>query len=162
MSKGKKRFIRFYLSVLPFAFVIALFEIAIEGKEGWAKGLYNFGIYADGKWGMLIGGGKPWTPYHGLLNLIYLMSLHFYFWKGKRWTTIGKAARITSKCFAWMIACWCVEDFLWFTFNPYYGISNLTSQHVWWHNWIGPIPDMYILLPPVSLLFYWLAYRERK
>lgn len=149
----------FYGSVVPFATVIALLEIAIEGREGWARLLYNFGIYWDTGLGLTLGGGKPWTPYHALLNLLYLITTHIYLWKGERWTGWRKAAGTTARCFAWLFAVWTLEDFLWFLFNPFYGLGRLTPEHVWWHNWIGPIPDMYIVLPPLSALLYALSNR---
>jgi hypothetical protein len=147
----------FYASVVPFAILVALLEIAIEGPNGWAKGLYNFGIYWDSGLGLILGGGKPWTPYHFLVNCIYLLALHFYFWKGESWTGWVKAAKVSARCLAWLLAAWALEDFLWFVLNPFYGLSKLNPQNVWWHNWIGPVPDLYVLLPPVSLLLYWLS-----
>jgi hypothetical protein len=145
---------RFYGSVIPFAILIALLEIAIEGKEGWARGLYNFGIYWDSGLGLSLGGGKPWTPYHALLNAVYLLALHVYLWKGEHWRGWRAAAGISARCYAWLFAIWTLEDFLWFACNPFYGLERLTPEHVWWHNWIGPIPDMYLILPPLSVLLY--------
>jgi hypothetical protein len=49
-----------------------------------------------------------------------------------------------------------IEDFLWFVFNPHYGIKKFRKGQIWWHtNWLGPMPVLYWwLLPVVIVLLY--------
>jgi hypothetical protein len=153
-SVKRSHLLLFFGSVLLFAPVIALFEIAIEGPWGWAEGAYNFGNEVNR------GEERPFTWYHQFLNLLYLMILHFFFWKGEKWDGFLKAAGITLKCFSWMFGCWVVEDFLWFAMNPFYGLSRFSPEYIWWHKtWFLGVPYHYWILAPLSILFYLLSYR---
>ena len=46
---------------------------------------------------------------------------------------------------------WIVEDFLWFVFNPAYGIARFDPAHVAWHkHWLWHAPVEYWIFTPVA------------
>jgi len=103
--------------VLIFATLWAWMEVEIEGKYGWAQKLPTSCAF----WG--------WTWYHVSMNFIVLIVLYrslrcVQFEQG--WTSLV--------CFALYTVAWfVVEDVLWFTFNPSYGIKRYTVADIPWH-----------------------------
>lgn len=136
----------FFFSFLC-ATLFALLEIQIEGKNGWAGKLPTWKIYK--KWFKYIpGGNKPITGYH------------FYFW-----TFLASISHLTFLFSQWslgkelitisfIILVLRVEDFLWFVFNPHYGIRKFKPGLIAWHkSWIGFLPSQYYIS-----LFFWLVF----
>lgn len=135
-----------YLFVL--ATVLAWLEIQIEGKYGWAEKSPCWRPNQDSriaKLYALIVAGKPMTGYHLTMFAFVFLILHFPFFAGSAWTIV-KELEILSTCFIFS-GCW---DFLWFLWNPSYGLKRFKPQYIWWHKkWIaGKIPTDY----PVGLI----------
>ena len=124
----------FYFSLAILCTVIfALLEIQIEGKDGWAKKLPT--------WKKYIGNFNPNTPltgYHMYIWLLLLLIPHVAF-LFTPWS-MGKHLIIIS----FYIFILLFEDFLWFAFNPNYGITKFRKEYIKWHPlWIGPLPIQY-------------------
>lgn len=144
----------FYVFILATAF--ALLEIQIEGKNGWAKNLPCWRpdsqsilsrIYS------LFMNGKELTGYHVVMFPIPLLILHFPFVAGASWT-IFKELETLSMYFL-MAPTW---DFLWFVWNPAYGIIKFRPQFIPWHKkWIGPVPKDYPTGVAVSFILALVA-----
>ena len=62
-----------------------------------------------------------------------------------------------------MILFWIVEDFLWFVFNPAYGIRRFRREDIWWHaqSWWWFMPRDYWLTLPMGVLLYVLSWHVR-
>ena len=62
---------------------------------------------------------------------------------------------------AFLILFWILEDFLWFVFNPDWGIRRFRPEYVWWHapNWWGPLPRDYWLFLPLAAGLYLAGLR---
>jgi hypothetical protein len=130
------------------AFLLALWEIQIEGKDGFAAKLPAWRL-EKGRLVRLTG-GRPITGYHVFMVLFLIAMVHlplfFVLWS---W-------RLESLLVGFFIGMLLLEDFLWFVLNPHYGVKNFRKGKIWWHNrWWGPVPDFYwILLVIVVVLVY--------
>ena len=130
------------------AFLLAKWEIQIEGKEGWAAKLPGWRVEK----GRLVrlAGGRPITGYHVFMTLFLIALVHLpLFFVSWSW-------RLESLLIGFYLGMLLLEDFLWFVFNPHYGIKRFRKGKIWWHKrWWGPVPDFYwILLIIVVLLIY--------
>ncbi len=130
------------------AVVLAMVEIHIEGKNGWAANLPTW------RWGpewFLRWTSRPVTGYHvWMLSLLLLFSHLPLVYLGFSW---AGELRVLS-LFSIMTIFW---DFLWFLLNPAYGWRRFARRDVWWYgHWIGPFPTDYWLGALVSLLL-WMA-----
>ena len=137
----------FYLSLC--AVILVFLEIQIEGKHGWAGKLPCF------KTKKKIFGEKPITGYHIFILIFTLLIFHlpvfFSDWSFKKEMLI-----IGSWIFVWSL-----EDFLWFIFNPHYGLSkfNKANKEIWWHkSWFLGLPSFYWLAFPASLILVVLGW----
>lgn len=133
-----------------FATLLALVEIMIEGPEGWSAGLkYNWvprqeGWYMD-IWAVFMGGDKVFDGYHLFMILFLLVVFHMPFvaplYGRAKWT--GRAEIQILTVFSLIGVLW---DFLWFVWNPWYGMSRFDAAHVGWHKeWWGPVPAGYFM-----------------
>jgi len=138
-----------YLVFMVFmAFILALWEIQIEGKEGWAAKLPAWRI--EKGWPTKIMGGRPVTGYHIFMTVFMLAIVHLpLFFVNWSW-------RLEFLLLGFYNGMVLIEDFLWFIFNPHYGIKKFRQGQIWWHKtWWGPVPSLYwILLPIVVVLIY--------
>ncbi len=138
-----------YLVFMIFmAVILALWEIQIEGKDGWAAKLPTWRI--EKGWITKINGGKPLTGYHLFLALFLIGFIHFpLLFTQWNW-------RLELLIIGFGVGMGLLEDFLWFVFNPHYGIKNFRKGKIWWHKtWWGPMPSMYyFLLVAAVLLIY--------
>lgn len=138
-----------YLFVL--ATILALLEIQIEGKDGWAKNLPcwrpkdkdSFAVRAY----MFFMSGRELTGYHIAMFTLVLLVLHLPFFAGVKWD--GQKELWTVSVYFLISVTW---DFLWHVWNPHYGIRNSTPQtllndYIWW----GPIPKDYFVGIAVSV-----------
>jgi len=118
----------------------ALLEIQIEGKHGWAQKLPTK-LY-NGSWWKKLFAGKAPTGYHLILMLLFLPTifhLPFFF---TTWD-LFKECIVLGSFFFFIV----VEDFMWFVFNPEFGLKKFNSRNkdIWWHNkWFGLLPDYYL------------------
>jgi len=115
-----------YLFIL--ALLLALIEIEIEGKFGWAEKIPTWykktGI---SKAFYLLNGKKPLTGYHLFMLSFLFLIFHLVFFLGLIWT-LQKELFILAIFF--ILSCnW---DFLWFVLNPYYTIKNYRKDKIWW------------------------------
>jgi hypothetical protein len=130
------------------AVILALWEIQIEGKDGWAANSPGWRIKKG--WPVKLMGGRPITGYHIFMTLFIIAMVHLtLFFVPWSW-------RLESLLIGFYLGMLLLEDFLWFVFNPYYGIKSFRKGKIWWHkSWWGPVPSFYwILLILVILLIY--------
>ena len=145
----------FSISFAIYLFVIAtalgVLEIQIEGSHGWAEKLPCWRPKPDSciarAWARAFS-GKPLTGYHIAILVLILVILHFPFVICTSWTLL-KELQVLSMFF-FLCAYW---DFLWFVWNPHYGLKRFKPEHIWWHSkWAGPIPTDYVTFIAVSLV----------
>jgi len=142
-----------FLLALLFAFV----EIEIEGRYGWAERLPTwYRKTGPSRVFSLCKSGKPLTGYHLFMLLFMLAAFHFPFAVGLPWS-VATELQILSALVLFFI----VEDFLWFVFNPAYGIRNFRKGKIWWHSrsvWVlGLFPVDYLSGLATSLLLAYLS-----
>ena len=136
-----------------FCLWLAIFEIQIEGKDGWATKLPTWRPGQD-KWYARIYsaamGGKEMTGYHILVFGFVLIFLHYPYFAGQDWNYFLEARTIAL--FFLTVITW---DFLWFVLNPYYGIRRFKPEYIWWHKkWFLFLPRTYYFALIISALFY--------
>ena len=130
------------------AFLLALWEIQIEGQDGWAAKLPGWRL--DKGWVMKLTGGRPVTGYHLYMTIFLIASVHLpLFFVPWTW-------RLEFLLIGFYVGMVFLEDFLWFLLNPFYGLRNFRKGQIWWHKrWWGPVPDLYwILLVLTAILIY--------
>ena len=131
------------LVLAAWALLMALVEIEIEGRHGWAESLPTW-YRTRGPAGRLYGlmGGRPLTGYHLAMFPIPLLMLHYPYVAGADWSWASEASTI-AVFLAWIIA-W---DYLWFVLNPYWGVARFRRGEVWWYpgRWVGRLPLDYLL-----------------
>ncbi|MFC1663083.1 hypothetical protein ACFL04_02890 [Patescibacteria group bacterium] len=136
----------YFLYLILTALILALWEIQIEGKHGWASRLptkrFNNDLVKS------ISGGRPITGYHlmMLLTILVLIHLPVFF---TDWSWYNEA-----KIIGFFILMLTIEDFLWFVFNPDWGISEFKkSRKLWWHpGWLLGLPIFYWFTIPIGIL----------
>lgn len=117
-------------SLLIFAFVIAslfaLLEIQIEGKDGWAGKLPTWRLKNPFKkfinWPYI-------TGYHTYFHMLFLSIFQLPFLLG--WPFSFKNELLIFELYFIIVA---LEDFLWFVFNPRWGIRKFFTQEIPWHS----------------------------
>lgn len=143
-----------YIFIL--ALTLALMEIQIEGKNGWARELPTwradphslvFRIFAK------IMPGKDLTGYHMLFFVLIVMIFHFPYVQGVTFTLSNWLMTLSL-----MFLCMLMEDFLWFIFNPAFGIRKFFHNQVPWHErrFLG-LPTDYFTAIGSSFLMILLA-----
>lgn len=121
------------------ALLLALWEIQIEGKDGWASKLPCWRI--ERGWFVRLTGGRPLTGYHLFMTLFLIAIVHLPLFF-VRWS--WQSESLLLGFYAGMVF---LEDFFWFVLNPHYGIKNFRKGKIWWHKrWWGPVPTLYWLL----------------
>jgi|GEM_PF-1259855 len=130
-----------FIFILCLAIVTALFEIQIEGKNGWARALPTW-RYAP-PWYRKLSNGKELTGYHLYLAMMQLLLLHFPFIFSAQWNVATECLLLSF--FFLFVPFW---DFLWFVLNPAFGWKKFAPKNIWWFTkWIGPFPmDYYFCL----------------
>ena len=105
----------------------------------------------------ILGGAyHPLTGYHFFLGFFVILFLHFPFFAGMPWTLGFELRLIALFLFFWMI-----EDFLWFMFNPNYGLKKFKEGEIPWHQrWIFGVPFSYYKFLAAGLLFYLLSFLQ--
>lgn len=139
------------------ATLVAMLEIEVEGKYGWAEKLPTWcrthGLAAK-IYGVFMS-GRPLTGYHAIMFVLVPIFFHLPFASGMEWTFEGELTTLA------MYFAWCpVWDFLWFVLNPAYGVRKFRKENIWWHNkvkWIGRVPLDYIIGWVLSVLLAWWA-----
>jgi hypothetical protein len=132
------------------AFILAEWEIQIEGQDGWAAKAPGWRI--EKGWLMKISGGRPVTGYHFYMTvfLVALVHLTLFF---TAWTW-----RLECLLLGFYTAMVLIEDFLWFLLNPHFGLKKFRPGQIWWHKtWWGPVPSLYWFLGPLAGVLIWLG-----
>jgi len=130
--------LRYFIFCLISSVLFALLEIQIEGKDGWAEKLPTWRLklkFLDSIPGLQ----KPITGYHiyFFCLLFFLIQMPFLFMK---WDLHTELIILSAYFFITRL-----EDFLWFVFNPNYGIKKFKKEYISWHpDWFGPIPTQYL------------------
>jgi|SRR5688572_6335359 len=134
--------------------VFALLEIQIEGAEGWARQLPTWRIQTPLTTKLL--GARAITGYHVYIHVFVFLLAHLPFALRLIPFAWGGELRIL----AFLVLFWILEDFLWFVFNPAYGVSGFKRERVWWHaqSWWGFMPRDYWLFTPIGIGLYLLSY----
>jgi hypothetical protein len=141
-------FIGYLFFMVFMAAVLALWEIQIEGKEGWAANLPAWRV--EKGWVLKLTGGRPLTGYHLLMTVFLIAVVHLpLFFAPWSW-------RLESALLGFYLGMVLLEDFFWFVFNPHYGIKSFRKGKIWWHkSWWGPLPSFYwVLLVILAALMY--------
>ncbi len=133
------------------ALVLAVLEIQIEGKNGWAKNLPTWRPSAN-KWYTklysAILSGKELTGYHlAMFTFVFLIfNLPYVFNLPLTWENWLK----TLSLFFIFIMVW---DFLWFVINPNYPLKRFGKEDKINHlKWVWRIPNDYLLSCGLSFL----------
>ena len=136
------------------ATLLALLEVQIEGAEGWARALPTWRV--EGALIKAITGGRPITGYHVYLWLLLLALLHtpILFTKITR--------ELEARLLGWFLLLTVSWDFLWFLWNPSFGLSKFRPDNIWWYSrWILGIPIDYYVGLGLSLVVYLAGAHSR-
>ena len=127
--------IKQFIYMIILAIIFSLWEIQVEGSEGWARHLPTFRINVF--FNKLLG-GKPLTGYHIYLLLFMTTVFHGLF-SDEIYT-----CQTTLKALGLMSYFFVLEDFLWFVFNRHYKLSRFKKGQIEWHRrWIWGLPLTY-------------------
>ena len=142
----------FVVGLLIASTVFALLEVQIEGPNGWAADLPCWTV--DNRWTRVFFAGRPLTGYHFYLHLFVLTLTHLPFLLSLAPWTPAAELRIV----AFIILFFVIEDFLWFVFNPAFGVRRFRGEQIWWHRkswwWLMP-RDYWIAIPIAVGLYVW-------
>lgn len=143
----------FFGSLACAAAAFALLEIQIEGGAGWAAALPTW--RRQNRWTRALLGGRPLTGYHLWCHVFVLTAVHLPFGMGLAAWSWRAEARVA----AFLVLFWILEDFLWFVFNPAYGLHGFTQRRAVWHAhaWWGFMPREYWIFLPVGSALYALS-----
>jgi hypothetical protein len=133
------------------AMSIAIFEIELEGKYGWAEKSATWSRkFMPPKVLRLFSGARVLTGYHIFLNIFLLLFMHSPFFFGVEFTVIAEL-NLLAIYLIWTIF-W---DFLWFILNPFYGWAKFSPKAVWWFGeepWLmNKLPVKYFIQIGISL-----------
>lgn len=146
-----------FFATLGWTLLLAAFfanvEIQIEGAHGWAASLPTWhvapNLLLDIFWG-----GREMTGYHAWLFPFMALAFHFPLVAGGHWSWRAEAR--TLGCLALF---WLAEDFLWFVFNPAYGLAHFGPRWVSWHpHWWAGLPVDYWVFSLVAALLLWCSW----
>lgn len=145
----------FSIAVLVTATIFSLLELQIEGPEGgWAARLPTWRI--RNRITNLLCGGRPLTGYHFYVHLLIFSLCHLPFFMGFTGWSWAYELRILGFIMLFYI----VEDFLWFVFNPAFGIRKFRRELIWWHqhSWLWFMPRDYFIFLPLGIGLYCLSF----
>lgn len=130
------------LMLFGIAVILAIFEIQIEGRYGWAEKLPCWRAKPDSLSQRIYAafmGGKSLDGFHLSELVLLLLFFHLPFGWGLGWTA-AEELRMLAYFFT-VAVCW---DFLWFIYNPAYGWKNFKPENIWWHKkWWWKFPADY-------------------
>jgi hypothetical protein len=133
------------------AFILALWEVQIEGKDGWAARLPTWRI--ENGWVLRLTGGRPLTGYHIFMTAFMVSVIHLpLFFVPWHW-------RLECLLLGFYFGMVLLEDFFWFVFNPNFRIKNFRPGNIWWHRgWWGPVPSFYWVLGGICIVLWVLGW----
>lgn len=139
--------------VFAAATVYALLEIQIEGPYGWAAKLPTW-RKSGFPWNVLVGADKELTGFHFYSTVLLVLLFHSPF------LFVPWSLAVELRILALFFAVRTLEDFLWFVFNPAFGLSKFNRASIPWHkNWFLGLPVGYWMTMPLALLLYYLGVR---
>ena len=142
------------LTVSVLGLFFAHVEIQIEGPHGWATSLPTWRI--EHHWLLdIFWGGRPMTGYHAWVFPFIALMFHFALLFRWEWSW-----RLEARIIACIMLFWISEDFLWFVFNPAYGLDRFDPQHIPWHiHWFWFAPTDYWVSLGSTVLLFWISFR---
>lgn len=145
--------IAFVLFLLATSAAFALLEIQIEGDAGWAASLPTWRY--ERPWTRALFGARAITGYHLWVHVVVLLLLHLPFAIG-----VPFAWAVEARIVAFWLLFWVLEDFLWFVFNPKWGLRSFRRERIWWHapNWWLFMPRDYWIFVPLGVVLYVWSY----
>ena len=144
----------FFVYLIIASGFFSLIEIQSEGQNGWAAKFPTWKI--ENQWTRRFLNGKPLTGYHFYFLLFMFCIAHLPYGLGFIPVSLSSELRILAFVTFFFI----VEDFLWFVFNPAFGIKKFTPTDIWWHapNWWWIMPRAYWVYMPIAIALYVLSY----
>lgn len=151
MSSSALSFAATLAFVLLLGAFFAKLEIAIEGDAGWAANLPTWRI--EHHWLLdLLWGGRAMTGYHAWAFSLVALFFHFPLVFSGDYRVVTELRALGS-----IMLFWVCEDFLWFVFNPAFGLRKFHRTHAGWHkHWFWGAPVEYWIFGPLGL--WWLGY----
>lgn len=143
----------YFIYTILVAFVLAMWEIQIEGKDGWAAKLPCW-RKSKGKLVNLL--GLPITGYLVFLIINFLILVHLPVFFASQWTWQNELAIL-----GFLFLMLTLEDFLWFIFNPAFGLKkfNKNNPDLWWHKkWFLGLPTFYWFFLPLGIILILLGF----
>jgi len=132
-------------------FFLAILEIQIEGKHGWAEKLPTWRPKPGSKLEKLfkkLVAERELTGYHTVLMIFLLLFAHLPFIWNWSWSIYAELELLAI--YMMFVVFW---DFLWFVLNPAYSLRTFGRQTVWWHKkWWGKFPKDYYTTILIGLL----------
>jgi hypothetical protein len=155
LPTGLRPFLALCAWVLLLGYFFAHVEIQIEGAAGWAAALPTWRIEShpllDIFWG-----GRPMTGYHAWVFPFVALFFHLPLVFAGRWSWRGEA-----RVLACIMLFWISEDFLWFVYNPAYGLAQFDPAHIPWHkHWLGAAPTDYWVSLAVAAVLFFFSFRR--
>ncbi|MEI6515977.1 MAG: hypothetical protein WCO77_08365 [bacterium] len=133
--------------------MFAQVEIQIEGSAGWAANLPTWRL--DGSWLNSFWGGKTITGYHVWVFSFMALVFHLSLFVAGTWSW-----RLEARILGCIMVFWIVEDFLWFVFNPAFGLGLFSPENIPWHkHWLMGVPVDYVI--SLALGFGLMAWSYR-
>jgi len=124
------------------ALVLAVLEIQIEGKDGWAKNLPTWKPPLHTWYAQLYSRlmfQKRLTGYHLAMYLFVILIFYFPYAFGLPFTLFN-----WTKTLSFYFLFTMVWDFLWFVLNPHYSLAKFKKQYIPWHVvWLFGLPIDY-------------------
>lgn len=135
------------------AVVLAVLEIQIEGKHGWAEKLPTWRPREKNFLNRLfrmLAHGKDLTGYHLALHIVLFLFFHLPFVWGQYWSWQQELEILSL-----FILFFLVWDFLWFVLNPHHALKDFGPKAIKWHKkWWGRVPVDYPLGVLAALVVY--------
>lgn len=142
-------------AIVLLGFFFAQVEIQIEGAAGWAANLPTWRI--EQHWLLdIFWGGRPMTGYHAWVFPFIALLFHFPLIFMQQWSW-----RLELRVIACIMLFWLMEDFMWFVFNPAFGLALFDPAHIPWHKrwlWFAPT-DYWIAIFGAGALLWFSAGR---
>lgn len=132
-------------------------EIQIEGSAGWAANLPTWRI--EQHWLLdIFWGGRPMTGYHAWIFPFIALFFHLPLIFMQQWSW-----RLEARVIACILLFWIIEDFLWFIFNPNFGLAHFSPAHIPWHkHWLLFAPTDYWVGLSSAAILLWFSYKKPK
>lgn len=155
MPRPALHFLLLVLFIGVLGFFFAMVEIQIEGAAGWAASLPTWRI--ENHWLLdIFWGGRPMTGYHAWVFSFMALAFHLPVLVNGSWSV-----KLEARIIGAVMLFWIIEDFLWFVFNPAFGLAKFEPQFVPWHkSWMGAVPTDYVIFGVAGLALIAWSFRN--